>query len=123
MKGRTFWVALDPLERKQHLRFVISAPNENGLVMVAHMTKASGKSRIDRTCILSPGEHPSIRVQSYIDYRRAGTMSIEEIHALERSQSLHFREALSRRLLLRIQNGAKISGNVRKRLEPFFLLF
>ena len=123
MKGRTFWVTLDPWETKRHLRFVISDPDENNLVMVVHMTKAAGKSRIDRTCILIPGEYPSIRVQSYIDYRRAGTMSIEEIHALESSQSLHFGEDLPQRLLLRIQNGAKISGNVRRRLEPFFRLF
>ena len=123
MKGRTFWVALDAWESKPHLRFVISDPNQNGLVMVVHMTKAAGKSRIDRTCILSPGEHPSVRVHSYIDYRRARTMSIEEIHALERSQSLHFKENLTPRLLLRIQNGAKISGNVRTKLEPFFRLF
>lgn len=123
MKGRTFWVTLDAWESKPHLRFVISDPDENSLVMVVHMTKAAGKSRIDRTCIISPGEHPRIRVHSYIDYRGARTMSIKEIYALESNQSLQFRENLTPKLLLRIQNGAKISGNVRRRLEPFFLLF
>ena len=123
MKGRTFRAALDPWETERHLRFVISDPDENNLVMVVHMTKASDNRRIDSTCILQPGEHNSIRYKSYIRYQKASTMDQKEINDLKNAGSLTFDEDAGEELLKKIQEGAKKSENLEQRFKRFFPLF
>lgn len=123
MKGRTFWVALDLWETERHLRFVISYPDENNLVMVVHMTKASDNRRIDSTCILQPGEHNSIRYKSYIWYQKAITMDQKEINDLKNAGSLTFDEDAGEELLKKNSGRGKEIRKPRAAIQEIFPSF
>ena len=70
---------------QQHLFVIMTEPiiqpDATTLVALVNITSVKLGLAIDPTCVLSPGSHPFIRRESYVEYRRA---RLEECNKLLR---------------------------------------
>lgn len=66
-------------EGAKHCYFVISKEDSDGNVLVVNRSTYRGLKMDDPTCILSPGDHPSVTQTSYIVYRYAKIMKYTDV--------------------------------------------
>jgi len=114
--GDTF-VNRDP-NHPLHLWFVCTLPNE-GRVVIVNLTSAD--ACVDRSCLITPGEHPFVTHDSLIQYQRGSVAKAEDIE-LAFARGLFFsRQPASDALIAKIRAGALRSeftqGAVRKAIE------
>ncbi len=111
----------DPLG---HLWIVLSAPTGRGRVAVVNLTSHNPERRDcgDHCLVLGPGDHPFIRHDSCVYYKRARLRSLRAMREDEARGELERSEPLSDDLLLLAQQGALasqvISPSVRAALLP-----
>ena len=60
------------------LRFIISDPDVNNRVMVAHMTKVKRSGREDLSSILHKGDYEAVSRDSYIRYDKATRVGLRK---------------------------------------------
>lgn len=114
----------EPLETngKRHLRIVITDSNENNEFLTVPMDTL--RSRIqDTSCVVKPGEHPFVKVRSFINYKYAAVVNYAQLFNGINKGFFVRKEDVSAGLLSRIQNGAKSSANFRRELKVWFSLF
>ncbi len=87
-----------------HLWIVITRPTKEREVVIVNVT--SWRSLADPTCVLQPGDHQFVRRKSYIEYRRAKRVSVDEIRVLLNSGGCVEYDTASPSLLERILDGA-----------------
>ena len=90
-----------------HLWIVISNPSPDGqLVIVSVTTKEPYK---DSTCELHAGDHPKIKHDSLIDFKRARLLSLDDFKRLAEKKALRIAAPVSKKLLKRIHDGAGLT--------------
>jgi len=111
--GTTFWGSSPGDLNGKHLWFVVSDPTFNhGVVLIANMT--TRRSGSEDCCVLQPGDHPSIKRESVINYLRARCVpakNIEEAYKM-RPDCIMFAEPADEILVIRILRGALKSNRV-----------
>ena len=111
----------DPLG---HLWIVLSAPAWRGRVAVVNLTSHNPERRDcgDHCLILGPGDHPFVRHESCVYYKRARLRSPRALRAGIAEGGIELHEPLGDDLLFRIQQGALasqvIASSVRAALLP-----
>ncbi len=121
MKRIVFWRKDD--SGQEHLRFVISDPDEDNRVMTVNMTKVYGTGREDLSCILFPGDHRCITYKSYIRYDLALDLECKKLLNENFSGNIRMEEDASEETLLKIQEGARNSDALPEKFKPFFDYF
>lgn len=121
-KGKSFLD--DPLETKsiRHFRIVISDPNEDNEFLTVPVDTFRSDFQ-DKSCLIEKDEHSFIKHRSFVNYKFAKVLSFAKIFNGLRSGLFIKKEDVSPELLSRIQNGAKISKNLRNELKVWFELF
>jgi hypothetical protein len=99
-----------------HLWIVISSATADGRIGVVSVTTYRPPDS-DSTCVIREGEHPFIRHDSCVYYRRAELVALEPIASAKRDGSLRQSTSLSRELLRRVQEGAIASRFVSRALK------
>ena len=122
MKKKTFWKKL-PTEKKTHIRFIISDPDENNNVLVVNMTTFHNNGREDTSCILDIGDHPKIEHKSWLNYAES-----EELHILKLTEGsirriIPFDSNISDEVLKKIQQGARKTSQLAKKFRKYFKHF
>lgn len=96
----------------RHYFFVISAPDkypERPLVLVS-ITSVSPDKNIDRSCLVSPGEHPCCTKESFVYYKGALMLTAAKLGALiATGDATPKPPAASPTLLQRLRDGAEAS--------------
>lgn len=121
-KGKSFLDEPIPIKNVRHLRIVISDPNENNEFLTVSVDTLRSEYQ-DKSCVIEPGEHKFIRHKSFVNYKYARVISFAKIVNGEKAGLFIRKENVSAELLLRIQNGAKISRNLRNEFRSWFSLF
>ncbi len=107
---------------KRHLRIVITDSNEqNEFLTVAVDTLHS--SFQDDSCIIEKDEHPFIKTRSFVNYHYARVLNFTQVFNGLQKGVLVRKEDVSEELLRRIQDGAKKSNRLNKKLKIWFELF
>lgn len=122
IRGQAFW-RKDEDSPNIHLRFVISAQNVDGLVLVVSMSTLHGTGREDESCILEPGDHRATKVRSYIRFDKAFEISYFKLVQEKLHGELTMCDDVSAVLLKRIQNGAQCSPALPLKFRKYFPLF
>ena len=93
-----------------HLWIVLSFPNEQGQIALVNLTTHGHSSRCGDHClVLQPGEHPFVRQESCVHYRKATLGLTQPLDADRERRTLQTRAPLGQELLRRMQNGALAS--------------
>ena len=111
--GNTFLMETPPNYTTEHLFIVIAI--KNGKAILVNITSNSS----DGSCSLTTKDHPFVRHNSSISYKDAMVSDICDIEAAVKSKVIAPHTDVSRTLLKKIQEGAKISQN----LKPEYLLY
>ena len=99
---------------RSHLFFVLNNPDDDTEAALASL--CSMHRRADRTCILSPEDHPFIRHESYIDYRLCRTDAVAHLERMQEGGYWTRREDAGEDLIERIVKGAWESKHTRPRI-------
>jgi hypothetical protein len=102
----------------RHLWIVLTEPEGQPLeVVIVNLTK--NKPLADTTCILSPGDHTFIKVETVVHYADARKVPAEPLHALTKLTSYDFHDDCSEELLERIQRGLLASKSTPKGIKAY----
>jgi len=121
-KGWAFW-RKDDDGPETHLRFVISDPDAENMVMMVHMTTLRKTGREDISCVLAPKDHPRVTDHSYIWYAKAVEIACSALLNDRHRGMLLLAEDLPPATLQKIQNGARASNALPRKFRRFFALF
>lgn len=100
---------------------MITDPDENNEVLIVNFS--TFKQGRDGSCMVYPGEHSSIRSVSHIPYHFAEVMKVKDIEDKVRDGIITMGGEISENLLKKIQDGAKVTKNIKRGLKRFFQYF
>lgn len=90
-----------------HLWIVLSLPTERGEIALVNLTTHGRSSRCGTHCVVvQPGEHPFVRRDSCVHYRKAVLGLAAPLNAARNQRTLRTHAPVEPELLRRIQNGA-----------------
>ena len=104
--GTAFW-RKDEDSQNLHLRFIISEPNIDGLVLVVSMSTLRGNGREDTSCILDCVDHPAVKARSLIRYDKAFEINYFKLLQEKTRGDLALAPSVNLAVLKRIQEGAR----------------
>lgn len=109
-------------KQKRHLRVVITDPDNDQNQVVVSITTLKYESQ-DKSCVLKPGEHPFIKDESIVDFRRTMVMSYAQIYNGIKKGVLIKKEDVSDELLSKIQSAASKSKYISEEIKSMFVYF
>ena len=120
-KGCTFLIPAGPTV---HLHFVCSNPAYypslvKECVLLVNLCSIYEDVSHDPTCVLSKGEHPFIKHESYIYYRKADIFGCDTIRRSLADGSFESHALCHDLVLDRILNGFAASSEVRPKIKAF----
>lgn len=105
----------------KHLFILLNNPvDQKRLVLLVSISTVRPGRPHDPACLLYPGDHPFIKVDSYVVYRKA---RIEEADKIERGvtgQILVPREPMDAAIFVRICEGVLVSRHTEPAIKTFF---
>ncbi len=118
-RGVTFLAPIPPPpEQKPHLFFVLTFPlkkDGEDKVLIVNITS----TRIDERYTLSPGDHPSIDHNSYINYPQAKIMSVKDLEQKQRQGRIKIKKSVEPEVLKHICSGLQEPKLSPKRFKEF----
>lgn len=112
---------LIPTGGVKHLFGIITDSCPLGEHLLVNLTSKKAGIKHDEACEVSPGEHPFVKQDSYVDYRRAETMTAARIAANVDNGNFSVKEDLSDALLQAFRDGVEDSDHVKQRVLEYFL--
>lgn len=123
IKKSTFWFKNED-ESKAHLRFIISDPDEDDMVMVVNMTTYRNTGREDTSCLLDVNDYPyKIKEKSYIKYSKSEELNYKKLIQDNFNKQINFEKEILDNLLIKIQQGAKKSKYLPEKYKKYFNFF
>lgn len=133
-KGYCLWASDVPNPEAPHFIVIISSENEDRKVLVVAISsikfKSDGTTKYyDKACVLSPEDITDekgkqiLSVPSYVRYEYAMEIASEDIMDKQLNRLYRYKCKVSEELLLKIQEGAKISLELEDRFKKYFSLF
>ena len=93
---------------KAHLWVILSDPNLNSdKIVLVNFTTIRGFDYEDLSCVLNVGEHRFIRHDTYVSYKDAIIVNLNNLEELKRSNSITLHDACEDGLLKKILDGAE----------------
>lgn len=92
---------------KKHLYFVLNNASGTGNLALAPLCSMIPEA--DRACLLSPGDHPFVRHESFISYRECYESRSIHLESMLATGYVQRREDASEELFQRVLNGARTS--------------
>jgi hypothetical protein len=108
--GNTFFVDerythIDP----QHPWIIISRPSDNPKkIAIVNITSWKDRAFVlnDSSCIINPGEYPTIKHKSCVFYRKGNCTTLDKLEEGFRNSTIKQGENCSKELLMKILDGA-----------------
>lgn len=102
----------------RHLWVVLTEPEgEPPQVVIVNLTK--NKPRADATCILMPGDHEFVKVETVVHYGDARLAPADPLNQIAKLHDYDFHADCSEELLERIQRGLLASPSVPKKIKAY----
>ena len=109
-------------QNKRHLNIVITEANSENEYLVVPVDTLRFDFQ-DRSCILHAGDHSFIKHDSFVNYKYARVISyVQLFNGLNKGLFIR-KEDISEEVLIRIQNGARKTKNLKTELKVWFDLF
>ncbi len=116
--GDVFLLSTPPNDK--HL-FIVIAPTQNGKYLCVNITSKRGNS--DTSCILQQGDHPFIRHDSVINYKKAREADPAVIqNQIDKDNRIQY-QPVSASVLNRIQQGGMISKRLKNKYKNYLSSF
>lgn len=101
---------------KKHLHIICCDPDANGLVVIVGISTYT-HDLCDQTCVLQAHEHPWLRHQSFVLYRKAEIVSAAALQARIQSGEVLERDEVNAQTFLRIKNGLCNSPQTKRKVK------
>jgi hypothetical protein len=111
---------LIPTGGKNHLFAIITEKCPQGEHLIVNVTSVNAGISHDTTCILDIGDHPFIRRQSYVEYRRADIVSAAHMTKMVDSRVYQTSADISANVLQLLCDGIEDSPFVKRRILNYF---
>lgn len=121
----TLLVPSGPVEDpdRKHLFILLSDPvNDEKVVLMASISSVKPGRWCDNSCLLSPGDHPFINKDSFVDYARCRIESGQKLLNGVKKGLLEPREMVSQVVFERICAGVMASRRTPRHVKQFFLI-
>lgn len=107
-----------PSGEVRHLWVVLTEPEgEPPQVVIVNLTK--NKPRADTTCILTPGDHEFVKVETVVHYADARFAPAEPLNQIAQLRDYDFHADCSGEILERIQQGLLVSPATPKKIKTY----
>jgi len=93
-------------EKEPHPSFIISDPTKDRMRVLVVNATTCRNTTFDKSCVLAPGDHPTISHSSYIIYQLAETWPDQELEARYGRGRIDLLDPLVESVLGRILMGA-----------------
>lgn len=122
MKKGTILMPTGPVD---HLHFICSdivfhPITSKESVLLVNVSSVKDGSDYDKTCLLNAGDHPFIKHESYVYYKKAGIFSSNNISLAVAQGDYRIHETCSDNTFNRILNGFAISEEVSGKIKKFY---
>jgi len=106
---------------RKHLFIIITDPVDNpGEVLLVSMSTIRDDFPYDDSCILSPGDHPFVKHESYIDYGKARILTAVSLMRGEADGSLIHKGAIDEEVIVKICDGLMTSRRTSPKVQKFY---
>lgn len=112
---------LIPSGGTKHLFAIITDKCAAGEHLLVNLTSVRPGIKHDDTCEVSPGEHPFVKQESYVEYRHADILTAARISARVDDGTYTVHSDISDALLQAFRDGVEDSDNVKQRITKYFL--
>jgi len=112
---------LIPAGPTKHLFAIITDKCPAGEHLLVNLTSIRAGIKHDSTCEVRAGDHPFVKHNSYVDYRRAETMTAARIAARVDDGTFSVHDDLSDALLQAFRDGVEDSEDVKQRVTDYYL--
>lgn len=103
-----------------HLHVILTDQCEDALHLVVSVATVKAGQFHDKTCILKPGEHPFIKNETYVEYRRVAQHRSNHISKCVDGWLYKPHEQVSDELFARICAGVEISEFTSNGMKKYF---
>lgn len=106
---------------KRHLFVVLCDPvgRYGEALLVSISTTPNDGRRFDGTCLLSPGDHPFVKVDSFVEYRWARIEHESQLRQGLQGGAFIARDPVSEPVFKRILDGVRMSPFTERRIVTF----
>ena len=102
-----------------HLHIVLSHPTSDGEVVVVNLTEQDSDK--DSSCILKPGDHPSLTKASTVYYRMACFFQSDALDDAVKAHLVDEREPLTDDVFQLVLDGASVSKAFKPKFKRILL--
>ena len=106
----------------RHLNIVITDANSENEYLAVPVDTLKYDFQ-DRSCVLYPGDHAFIHHESFVNYKYARVISFQQLFNGINKGLFIRKEDISEDVLIRIQEGARKTRNLKTELKVWFDLF
>ena len=111
----------NPTNNRKHLYIVISnQSNQDRILLVNVTTYKTGK---DTSCILESGDHPFIKHKSIINYAEPLEPVHDPFEGFVNRNIIQRAKSISKVVLRKVQEGAKVSPALPRKFRKYFRYF
>ncbi len=111
--GDTFLLSAPAL--RVHLFMILTNPDSHDRVVLTNFSTSRPSS--DKSCVVSPTEHPWLSRESIVSFQDARIRTIGELEAADKMGVLRHNSPLSGRLLSRIRHAALKSNRCPRKVK------
>jgi len=117
-RGDTLLMPITRKPKEAHLWILVTEPTTDGTCVTVNITTPTSR-RADRTIILQKGDHPFIQHESIITYADAQFETVKDLQNYVSGGTAKPKQAISPRLLRRIQDGLINSPETPYKIRDF----
>lgn len=121
MRGDCFLGEPEGKAQKRHLKIILTEPDSNSMVVIATVTTLKHPEGQAVECILREGDHPFIKHDSFVDFRRTTARLSSSISDGLDNRELIRKEALTPEVFERVLKAAKSSRKMPPRIKAMLL--
>ncbi len=104
-----------------HLHVILTGVCENNRHLLVNISTIRDGAFYDSTCVIEPGEHPSVTKRSWVVYRRATILHADHIKKCVDGWSFKPTEAVPEGLFSRICDGVGASSFTPRDMKQYFV--
>lgn len=122
VKGNTLLIPSGPVNNPDqlHLHVILTDSCENNRHLLVNISTIRDDAFFDSTCVVEPGEHPSVPKRSWVVYRRAMTLHADYIKKCVDGWSFKPKEVVPKGLFSRICDGVGASNFTPRDMKRYF---
>ena len=104
----------------KHLNIILTNPCQENHVLLISITTIRDGAYHDDACVLSVGDHPFIKHDSYVFYNKAEKVDAQLLIDAEKDGIISTKESLAEEVFARVVDGVNSSMHMTPSLKKYF---